>query len=65
MMAAIQNGAGIGNVVVSTLALAMSVGATLPEAAMLANHAAGIVVGMLGTATVSPQQLKDSLREIQ
>ncbi|MGD9851468.1 MAG: D-glycero-beta-D-manno-heptose-7-phosphate kinase [Nitrospirales bacterium] len=54
---------GAGDTVVSTLALAMSVGASLPEAAMLANHAAGIVVGMLGTATVSRQQLKDSLRE--
>lgn len=56
---------GAGDTVVSTLALAMSVGASLPEAALLANHAAGIVVGMLGTATVSRQQLKDSLREIQ
>lgn len=54
---------GAGDTVVSTLALAMSVGASLPEAAILANHAAGIVVGMLGTATVSRQQLKDSLRE--
>lgn len=56
---------GAGDTVVSTLALAMSVGASLPEAAMLANHAAGIVVGMVGTATVSRQQLKDSLRESQ
>lgn len=54
---------GAGDTVVSTLALAMSVGARLPEAAILANQAAGIVVGMLGTATVSRQQLQDSLRE--
>ncbi len=54
---------GAGDTVVSTLALAISAGANLPEAALLANHAAGIVVGMLGTATVSRQQLEDSLRD--
>ncbi|MCB9711086.1 MAG: D-glycero-beta-D-manno-heptose-7-phosphate kinase [Nitrospiraceae bacterium] len=54
---------GAGDTVVSTLALALSAGANLPEAAILANQAAGIVVGMLGTATVSRQQVQDSLRE--
>jgi D-beta-D-heptose 7-phosphate kinase/D-beta-D-heptose 1-phosphate adenosyltransferase len=28
---------------------------------MLANHAAGIVVGMVGTATVSPEQLMEAV----
>ena len=52
---------GAGDTVVSTLALAISTGATLQEAAVLANQAAGIVVGMVGTATVSPAQLKEAL----
>ena len=54
---------GAGDTVVSTLGLAISAGASLPEAALLANQAAGIVVGMLGTATVSRKQLEDSLRD--
>ncbi len=36
---------GAGDTVVATLALALAAGATLAEAAVLANHAAGIVVG--------------------
>ena len=52
---------GAGDTVVSTLALAMSTGAPLRDAAALANHAAGIVVGMVGTASVTRAQLKDAL----
>ena len=52
---------GAGDTVVSTLALALSTGASMREAATLANHAAGIVVGMVGTATVSTKQLSDAL----
>jgi D-glycero-beta-D-manno-heptose-7-phosphate kinase len=52
---------GAGDTVVSTLALALSTGASMREAAMLANHAAGIVVGMVGTATVSTKQLSEAL----
>lgn len=48
---------GAGDTVVATLALALAAGATLPEAATLANHAAGIVVGKFGPATVSPGEL--------
>ena len=36
----------------------MASGATLREAAVLANHAAGIVVGKVGTATASREELK-------
>jgi D-beta-D-heptose 7-phosphate kinase/D-beta-D-heptose 1-phosphate adenosyltransferase len=43
------------------LALALSTGASTRDAAILANHAAGIVVGMVGTATVSAQQLLEAL----
>ena len=54
---------GAGDTVVGTLALALSIGASMREAAMLANHAAGIVVGMVGTATVSTKQLSEALGE--
>ena len=49
---------GAGDTVIATLALAIAAGATMPEAARLANEAAGIVVGRFGAATVSPQELK-------
>jgi rfaE bifunctional protein kinase chain/domain len=49
---------GAGDTVIATLALAIAAGATMPEAARLANEAAGIVVGKFGAATVSPAELK-------
>ena len=52
---------GAGDTVVGTLALALATGASMRDAAVLANHAAGIVVGMVGTATLSAQQLSESL----
>jgi D-glycero-beta-D-manno-heptose-7-phosphate kinase len=52
---------GAGDTVVGTLALALSTGASMREAATLANYAAGIVVGMVGTATVSTKQLMEAL----
>lgn len=48
---------GAGDTVISVLALAVGAGAKMKDAAILANLAAGIVVGKLGTATVSPQEL--------
>jgi D-beta-D-heptose 7-phosphate kinase/D-beta-D-heptose 1-phosphate adenosyltransferase len=48
---------GAGDTVIATLALARAGGATMEEAAMLANHAAGLVVGKIGTATVSCAEL--------
>lgn len=54
---------GAGDTVIATLALALAGGASLPEAAMLANQAAGIVVGKLGTATVGPEELVESLSQ--
>jgi D-beta-D-heptose 7-phosphate kinase/D-beta-D-heptose 1-phosphate adenosyltransferase len=48
---------GAGDTVAATLALALAAGATLFEAAVLANHAAGIVVGKFGAATVSREEL--------
>lgn len=52
---------GAGDTVIGTLALALSTGASIKTAAALANHAAGIVVGMVGTATVTPKQLSEAL----
>ena len=49
---------GAGDTVISTLALALAAGASMVEAAYLANAAAGIVVGKLGTATVSVEELR-------
>jgi D-glycero-beta-D-manno-heptose-7-phosphate kinase len=51
---------GAGDTVVATLALAIAAGATLAEAAVLANHAAGMVVGKFGPATVTPDELRAS-----
>ena len=55
---------GAGDTVLSVLALAAAAGAPLADAAMLANTAAGVVVGKLGTASVSPQELTRALEEI-
>ena len=48
---------GAGDTVIATLALASAGGGTMEESAILANHAAGIVVGKVGTATVSRSEL--------
>jgi D-beta-D-heptose 7-phosphate kinase/D-beta-D-heptose 1-phosphate adenosyltransferase len=51
---------GAGDTVLATLGLALVAGASLKEAAILANHAAGVVVGKLGTATLSRAELLSS-----
>jgi D-beta-D-heptose 7-phosphate kinase/D-beta-D-heptose 1-phosphate adenosyltransferase len=56
---------GAGDTVLSTLALAAAAGAPLADAAMLANTAAGVVVGKLGTASVTPQELLHALDDIR
>jgi rfaE bifunctional protein kinase chain/domain len=56
---------GAGDTVLSVLSLAVAAGASLPDAAILANTAAGIVVGKLGTATVSQNELSEALEEAQ
>jgi D-beta-D-heptose 7-phosphate kinase/D-beta-D-heptose 1-phosphate adenosyltransferase len=48
---------GAGDTVIATLALALAAGATLVEAARLANEAAGIVVAKFGPAVVTPAEL--------
>jgi len=56
---------GAGDTVLSVLAVAAAAGAPLADAAMLANTAAGVVVGKLGTASVSPQELLHALDDIR
>ncbi len=53
---------GAGDTVIATLAASLAAGATLVEAAMLANHAAGIVVAKVGTATASADELIASFK---
>ena len=48
---------GAGDTVIATLAAALATGATVLAAANLANHAAGIVVGKVGTATATAEEL--------
>ncbi len=48
---------GAGDTVIATLGLALAAGAGLGEAARLANHAAGVVVAKLGTATATPDEV--------
>ena len=48
---------GAGDTVIATLGLALAAGASFAEAAILANHAAGVVVGKVGTATVTRDEL--------
>ena len=56
---------GAGDTVLSVLALAAASGAPLADAAMLANTAAGVVVGKLGTASVSKEELLHALDDIR
>ncbi|MBI5199204.1 MAG: D-glycero-beta-D-manno-heptose-7-phosphate kinase [Nitrospirae bacterium] len=53
---------GAGDTVIGVMALAIAAGATLKEAAIIANHAAGIVVGKVGTAVIGMEELKISLQ---
>jgi D-beta-D-heptose 7-phosphate kinase/D-beta-D-heptose 1-phosphate adenosyltransferase len=48
---------GAGDTVIATMALALATGATLTEAARLANEAAGIAVAKFGPSVVTPAEL--------
>lgn len=56
---------GAGDTVISVFTLALAAGATKKQAADIANHAAGIVVGKIGAASVSRDELTASLRAHQ
>ena len=49
---------GAGDTAIAALTLAMRAGATLFEAAVIANAASGVVVGKVGTATASGEEVK-------
>jgi D-glycero-beta-D-manno-heptose-7-phosphate kinase len=53
---------GAGDTVIAALAAALAAGASMAEAAVLANDAAGIVVGKLGTATATAKEILDSIQ---
>jgi len=55
---------GAGDTVVATIATALAARAPLPEACVLANHAAGLVVAELGTAAATDVQLIASLEDL-
>ena len=52
---------GAGDTVISVLTLSMAAGAGMVDAARISNYAAGIVVGVVGTATVKSEDLKQKI----
>lgn len=53
---------GAGDTVIATLALSMAAGHAVLPSCILANHAAGIVVGRVGASTASPAELLDAVK---
>ncbi len=53
---------GAGDTVMGVMALVLGTGGSCEEAAVIANYAAGIVVGKVGTETVSPGELKEAIK---
>jgi D-beta-D-heptose 7-phosphate kinase/D-beta-D-heptose 1-phosphate adenosyltransferase len=53
---------GAGDTVIASFTLAIAAGASPLEAAAVSNHAAGVVVGKVGTATVTPEELLASFQ---
>jgi D-beta-D-heptose 7-phosphate kinase/D-beta-D-heptose 1-phosphate adenosyltransferase len=51
---------GAGDTVISVLTLALAAGASFPDSALLSNLAAGLVVGKMGTATLTVEELKEA-----
>jgi len=54
---------GAGDTVIAALAAMLAGGATLPDAVHVANCAAGIVVGKLGTAVAHREELQAALEQ--
>lgn len=55
---------GAGDTVIATLALGVASGLSLLESSVLANYAAGIVVGQVGTATATAEQLREAIEQL-
>jgi D-beta-D-heptose 7-phosphate kinase/D-beta-D-heptose 1-phosphate adenosyltransferase len=53
---------GAGDTVISTLTLSVATGASMRDAAVISNYAAGIVVGKVGTAIVTARELRDEIQ---
>jgi rfaE bifunctional protein kinase chain/domain len=53
---------GAGDTVIATFTMAVAAGASPVEAAIISNHAAGVVVGKIGTATLTPDELLASFK---
>jgi len=53
---------GAGDTVIASFTVAITAGATPVEAAILSNHAAGVVVGKVGTATVTSDEMLASFK---
>jgi rfaE bifunctional protein kinase chain/domain len=56
---------GAGDTVIATLAVMLASGAALPDSMRIANRAAGIVVGKLGTAVVSREEIINDIGEVR
>ena len=56
---------GAGDTVVAVSTLALAAGASMLDAARIANCAAGIVVGKVGTVSVTAEELRESLLRLQ
>jgi D-beta-D-heptose 7-phosphate kinase/D-beta-D-heptose 1-phosphate adenosyltransferase len=56
---------GAGDTAIAAFTLALAAGATGIEAAEIANHAAGVVVGKLGTATLSVEELREMFEKTE
>ena len=54
---------GAGDTVIATLTLALAAGASMSTGCEIANYAAGVVVGKVGTATVNTEELKSIIKE--
>lgn len=63
MARSVYDVSGAGDTVTAVVAVAFAAGASAEEAAVLANHAAGVEVGKAGVATVSPDELRRAIRE--
>jgi bifunctional ADP-heptose synthase (sugar kinase/adenylyltransferase) len=55
--------AGAGDTVIAAFTISMAVGGTPVDAVILSNAAAGVVVGKMGIATISPEDLHQALGE--
>ena len=53
---------GAGDTVIATLTLCHSAGLSLKDSAIIANHAAGVVVGKIGTAVATRQEISESMK---